>query len=158
MVHREHPHLVFITCVASVMAMLAGFVNAFCIVTMFGSVSGVTGTTSRAGVAFSFLKDGLAGLFLVLQVLAFMGGSMFGGYIAPARKMTVGLPYGFAFIVESIFLFTATALLKLGYTLEPRFPTAFAMGVQNGEIYLCCFSFVKQNKVLRLITPTLSFA
>lgn len=86
MVHRDHPHLPLIVCGASVMALVAGYVNAFAIVEG-GSVSGVTGLTTRAGIAFTFNRDAVRGVLLVAQVVCFLSGSFTGGYLAPSRRM-----------------------------------------------------------------------
>ena len=99
---------------------------------MFSATSVTTGVIARAGLEFGAFKNGLDGLFLVLQVFAFMLGSTLGGIIAPARKLHVSTPYGFALMIEGVFLATGTVLLRFGYIVPARYPVAFAMGLQNG--------------------------
>lgn len=128
------------------LSLLAGFVNAFSVVNLAASTSATTGAITESGVAFGFEKDGLTGLYLVLQVLTFMFGSMLGGFIAPARRMRIGLPYGVALMVEGVFLAASTVLLRFNYAIAARFPIAFAMGCQNG------LSTYYSNAVIRLLT------
>jgi uncharacterized membrane protein YoaK (UPF0700 family) len=131
MVHRDHPHLALIVSGASIMAMIAGYVNAMSI-HFGGPVSGVTGVTTNVGLAWGEQRNGVAGLLLLLQVFCFLLGSALGGFIAPSRRMRMEVPYGFALIVESVFLAAGTVLLWAGYSLEARFPLSFGMGLQNG--------------------------
>ncbi len=130
MVHKDHPHLPLIVSAASIMAMIAGYVNAVSILAG-GPVSGVTGVTTGIGIAWS-LHNGTAGLFLLLQVGCFLLGSMVGGFLAPSRRMRMEVPYGFALIIESVFLAAGTVLLHFDFALESRFPLSFGMGLQNG--------------------------
>lgn len=129
--------------------MLAGFINAFSVVVLVTSGAATTGVATLSGVAFGYEKNGLSGLYYLLQIFAFMVGSTFGGVIAPARRMRIGLPYGIALMIEGALLASSTVLLRFDYVIAARlrlwlrsmvcseavcyrFPIALAMGLQNG--------------------------
>lgn len=118
---------------SAILAFNAGFVNSTTLVGVTHlAVSHVTGNVTLFAVA---MVRGDWGFFVLvcLTLLAFLFGSVVGGYLVGGRSYRLGLRYELALVLEMLLLILALVLLNLGQTWGQIF-AAMACGLQNAMV------------------------
>jgi uncharacterized membrane protein YoaK (UPF0700 family) len=117
-----------------VLAMVAGFFNAFIFAFMNSAVAGVTNPLTEGLVQLLAVRSGIdvsRGLFFFLQVLCFMVGAFCGGLITPSPTLDWKMPYGVVFVLCGLLCVGGTILLWQREEIASRMLIAIAMGLNN---------------------------
>ncbi len=118
---------------SGILAFNAGFVNSTTLVGVTHlAVSHVTGNVTLFAVA---MVRGDWGFFVLvyLTLLAFLFGSVVGGYLVGGRSYRLGLRYELALILEAVLLVLSLVILHLGQAWGQIF-AAMACGLQNATV------------------------
>ncbi|MBB5885140.1 DUF1275 domain-containing protein [Xanthomonas sp. LMG 8992] len=136
---------------AGALAAVAGMVN---VVGYLGfehqAVTHLTGTTTLLGAA---LADGDARAIAQLAgvVLAFLGGSMLGGFIVQDSRLRLGRRYGVALALEALLLLAAMQAFKQ-QQLAGAVLAAIACGLQNATTTIYSGAVVRTTHLTGMFT------
>jgi uncharacterized membrane protein YoaK (UPF0700 family) len=136
---------------ASLLALNAGYVNSVALLGFaHNAVSHITGTMTAAGNAFSEKEWQLFFRFATI-IFAFFFGAVLSGIIIRSESLKMGRRYGFALLLESLLLFTATFLfihtLFLGELVA-----SVACGLQNAMVATYSGSIIRTTHLTGIVS------
>jgi uncharacterized membrane protein YoaK (UPF0700 family) len=134
------------------LAVVAGFINAVTILSP-GQVTAthVTGTVTRAAVAFADPKSGLDFRIAGLLVLSFIAGSAITGAALDSTKLRFGRRYGGLLMLESGLL-VISAMSFEDHLVQGLLLAALASGIQNALATQYSQAIVRTTHVTGIVT------
>ncbi len=135
-----------------VLAVVAGFINAVTILSP-GQVTAthVTGTVTRAAVAFADPKSGLDFWIAGLLVLSFVTGSAITGAVLDSTRLRLGRRYGGLLMVESGLLVTSAMSFE-DHLVQGLLLAALASGIQNALATQYSQAIVRTTHLTGIVT------
>lgn len=135
------------------LALNAGFINAIGLLSLFNlAVSHVTGSTSNLGLAIAEGDLSQVGT-LALVITSYFAGNIISGFMINDDELKPGNRhrYGFALLVEAIFLLGAIWFFKQDRLLA-NFLLAVACGLQNGMATRYSGATVRTSHMTGIVT------